>query len=86
MAERLRTVGDIVELGAYFFSDEITYDDKAKSKWLRKEATPDTLERLADALEPLDEFSVEAVEQVARGLAEEMGVSRIWSCRSARVG
>jgi glutamyl-tRNA synthetase len=75
MAERLRTLSDIVELGAYFFSDEITYDDKAKSKWLRKEATPETLERLADALETLDEFSVEAIEEVARGLAEEMGVS-----------
>ncbi len=75
MAERLRTLNDIAELGAYFFSDEITYDDKAKSKWLRKEATPDTLERLADALEAMDEFSVEAIEQAARGLAEEMGVS-----------
>ncbi len=84
MAERLRTLNDIVDLGAYFFSDEVSYDEKAKSKWLRKEGVPDVLERLADALEPLPDFSVDAIEQATRGVAAELGISAAKAIHPAR--
>ncbi|MFQ5810596.1 MAG: glutamate--tRNA ligase, partial [Armatimonadota bacterium] len=44
----------------------------------------DVLERLADALEALDDFCVDGIEQATRGLADEMGISAAKAIHPAR--
>jgi nondiscriminating glutamyl-tRNA synthetase len=74
LAERVRTIADIIEQGAYFFdADPPEPTAEALSKHC---AAPDTSERLAavrEALANADDFSATGVEAAIRGLAEAKG-------------
>ncbi len=75
MRERLRTLNDLVDLGAYFFTDVAHPDEKARRKWLDQEWVPDVLAETADRLAELDEWSVDAIEQAVREVAAGEGLS-----------
>jgi glutamyl-tRNA synthetase len=89
MKERTRLLNDFTKWGSYYFTDEFPYDNRARSKWLSREDVPDRLDALADRLEPLENWDVDGIEVVVRGLAEELEVSAakvIHPCRSAVTG
>ncbi len=71
LAERVRTVAEIIEQGAYFFaSDPPEPTLEALTKHC---AAPDTVARLAavrDALSKTDDFSPAGIEAAIRGVAE----------------
>lgn len=75
LQERARTIGEIVEQGAYFFtSGAVEPSAEALAKHC---AAPDTLDRLRavrEALADAPEFSAAAVEHAIRSLAERHGV------------
>ncbi len=89
MQERAKLLKTYTTWARYFFTDDYEYENRARKKWLNKEATVDVLERLGDGFEALDEWNAETVESVIRGLAEEMGLSAgkvIHPCRAAVTG
>ncbi len=89
MRDRMRTLSALTDWGAYFFTEDYEYEERARAKWLRKEPTPETLEKLASALGSLDGWGIDAIEAAVRGVAEEMGVGggkAIHPCRAAVTG
>lgn len=74
LRERVSTLGDLPEASAYFFRNEIEYDQKAWEKVMTKEGVPSILERLRGVLAGCTDFSVEGVERAVRGLIAELGV------------
>ena len=89
MRERMRTVSVLTTWAAYFFTDDFQYEERAREKWLRKPETPDTLEKVADALEPLAEWTADAIETAVRGVADALGTGAakaIHPCRAAVTG
>ena len=73
MRERLRTLEDCVSLAGFFFVEEVTYDERARAKWLSLEWVPDVLSLAADRLEALPGFEPEHIEAAIRGLAQDLG-------------
>ncbi|MGM0493329.1 MAG: hypothetical protein ACQER1_10295, partial [Armatimonadota bacterium] len=89
MKERTRLLTDFVTWGRYFFTDEFPYDSKARKKWLNRDDVPDRLDALADRLEEAEEWDVDTIEQVIRGLADDLDLSAakvIHPCRAAVTG
>jgi glutamyl-tRNA synthetase len=89
MKERAKLLSTYVAWASYFFTDEYEYEERARKKWLNKEATPDTLDKLADAFEALDAWDADGIEGAVRGLAEELEVGAgkvIHPCRAAVTG
>jgi len=77
---RAKTLVDLVEAAAFYFTDdaELAWDEKAQSKFL-KVATGPLLRDLADALEASPEWSAEALEPVVKGFCEarEVGLGKV---------
>jgi nondiscriminating glutamyl-tRNA synthetase len=73
LKERIRTMGDIVSQGDFFFTDEFAVDDEAISKFLTRDYVPETFEALKARLEAASPFNRQAVEEVIRGYAKEVG-------------
>ncbi len=75
--ERLRTLGDVVELTRFFFAEPVAYDEKAVQKWLPRR--PDGtrggfLPELRSQLAALETFDREPIERVLKGMSEKHGV------------
>lgn len=72
---RARTVEDLLNQSEPYFRDELSYDPKAvKKQWAKDpDATAERLARLKTALADVN-WSQEALEEVARGLAEELEI------------
>jgi len=89
MQERAKLLSTYPTWARYFFTEDYEYDNRARSKWLSKQDTPDVLDRLTAAFEALDEWNVEAIEAAVRGVAEQIGLSAgkvIHPCRAAVTG
>jgi glutamyl-tRNA synthetase len=89
MRERMRTLRELGERNAYFFTDDFEYNEQARKKWLSKPPTAETLDKLAERIETLDGWDHDAIEGAVRGLAEELGVGAskvIHPCRAAVTG
>jgi len=75
LQERARTIGEIVDQGAYFFTrGPVEPSEEALAKYC---ATPEALERLRDAraaLASAPDFTPAAIEAAIRGLAERSGL------------
>jgi glutamyl-tRNA synthetase len=74
VGERLKLGGQIVELAAFFFKDEVEYDSDAAEKFLKRHYIGAAFRLLEDRLEKLDDFTAATVEPVMRGLVSEMGL------------
>lgn len=72
--ERLKKLSDVPALTEFFFREEPKYDEKAVRERLQPEKAPAVLRAVVEALQPLEEFSVEAVEGAVRGVIERLGV------------
>jgi len=70
---RTKTYADIPGNCLWFYSEEYPFDEKAVAKRLKPEGVPELLEELAQAMEELPEFTVEALEALVRGMGEAKG-------------
>jgi len=89
MKERTRLLTDFITWGRYYFTEEFPYDNKARKKWLNREDVPECLDALADRLEAAEQWDVDTIEQVIRGLADDLDLSAakvIHPCRAAVTG
>jgi len=71
--EKAKTMVEMVELSRYFFTDAVTFDEKARGKFLSAETKP-VLDRLIELMEPLDAFSEEMLKPVFEKVMEETGL------------
>ncbi|RKX27248.1 MAG: glutamate--tRNA ligase [Candidatus Zixiibacteriota bacterium] len=72
---RAQRVSDIVTRGAYFFSFDYVYDEKAAAKHFSEESAG-YLEELAQRFEALGQFTTDALEAELSRLAEEKDVKK----------
>jgi glutamyl-tRNA synthetase len=68
LQERCDTLQAVADKAALFFQDMITYDEKAKNKWLKEDKMP-VLQALYDGLKTCD-WQIEAIHQVFTDVAE----------------
>jgi nondiscriminating glutamyl-tRNA synthetase len=76
LGDRLKIFSDILKMGRYFFTDEITYDPDAVKKRLRKEGVPVLLRELDAVLAatPFDLATLEtAVQELGHSTGRKMG-------------
>lgn len=85
LKERCRLLPDFAELGAFFFHDPETYDEKGAARHFNGPETADHLERLAVRFHALGMFDESDVEQAVRTLAEELGVNSAALIHPARL-
>ncbi len=89
MRDRMRTLKVLANWASYFFTDDFEYEERARKKWLRKEATPATLDKLAEDLGALTDWNEQSLEAAVRGVAEALevgGGKAIHPCRAAVSG
>ena len=71
---RAKTLGDLAGMVVPYFEESLTYDPDLCLKFRKQPDLPKQLETLAEAYGELDGFTVEAVEEVLRNLAEKAEV------------
>lgn len=78
MRERAKTLVEMTEKSAYFFKEEVEFEEKAADKWLVEKYAP-VFEDLVNALEALEEWSPDPVEKVYRAMCEkhELGLKHL---------
>ncbi len=70
LSQRAKTLLDISNTIDYFYADEIEYEEKAKSKFLKPEIKP-VLQELADRLSSLADFNMDEMHKVFDQVMEE---------------
>ncbi len=73
--DRAKTLRDLPELSIYFFTDQFEYDENGIKKFFNKAETAANLRRAAIEIESLEYFSSHSVEEVIKGLVENLGIS-----------
>lgn len=89
MGNRVRNVKEAAEKLAYFYKDRYPVDDNAVAEYLGTADARARVAALADRLERLEPFEHGGIEEVTRGLAEELGIGAadlIHPCRVAVTG
>lgn len=66
---RAKTLRELAEQLVHYFQDGVDYDDELTTKFRKQPELPALLEELADGFAALQDFTVEATEQVLRDLA-----------------
>ncbi|MEO5617706.1 MAG: glutamate--tRNA ligase [Candidatus Eisenbacteria bacterium] len=74
LGERVRTLADLEQQGAFALRERLLTVPEAWSDLLAREQAGPRLEALASRLEPLADFSASETERVTRALATECGV------------
>ena len=82
--ERLKNFSDLVTY-AYFFFEDLRYDEDAVKKVLRKDGVADVLSGAADKLELCGEWTAEALESCVRDYAGEKDLKLGAVCQPIRV-
>ena len=73
LGDRLKVFADILTLGRYFFTDELTWDPAAVKKRLKKEGIPQLLAELDQVLAEQEPYTVAALEVATHQYAEARG-------------
>ncbi|MFQ5465731.1 MAG: glutamate--tRNA ligase [Thermodesulfobacteriota bacterium] len=73
LRERAKTLAEMADSSVYFFTDAVTYDEKAAAKFLTQEKA-EILDSLRQRLSGLETFTEEAVEGVFAAILEETGL------------
>jgi len=73
LQERARTMLELADGAIFYYNSDFDYDAKGVAKHFGAEA-PALLETLAAKLEALPELTLEAIEQVFKGICEEKGI------------
>jgi glutamyl-tRNA synthetase len=70
MHERAKTLVEMTEKSAFFFSDSVERDEKSVEEWLKPEYA-EAFDDLVDELKALDEWTSDGVEQVYRAMCDK---------------
>jgi glutamyl-tRNA synthetase len=74
LRERSKTLVELVDAARFFFTDDISIDEKAATKFLTPEVrTP--IARLIEKLTVLDNFTEAKIEQAFSAVLEDLGLS-----------
>jgi glutamyl-tRNA synthetase len=68
-------ITDFIELGSYFFTDPVEYDEKARKKYWKDNTISDKFVALHNELGTIVDFNTENIENVIRNLAEKLEIS-----------
>ncbi|MBI2974351.1 MAG: glutamate--tRNA ligase [Deltaproteobacteria bacterium] len=82
--ERAKTFDELAEISAFYFRDEIAYDEKAKAKWLNDDGKK-TLSMIAEKLSNLADFNDAAIADLFKKLIEETGKKMLDLAQPCRV-
>ncbi len=74
LGDRLKVFSDIVKLGRYFFTTELTHDPDAVKKRLRKEAVPAMLTGLSELLATIEPYDLATLEKAIHDFSESRGI------------
>ena len=73
--ERIKTLGEASELTAYFFTEELEYDQEMLvQKGMTQEGTASSLQAALACVELVSPFAAEGLEKALRPLAQELGL------------
>jgi len=75
LRDRAHRLGDFVEHGKPFFTDDFEYNPKDVAKRWKSPTTVEFLTRSRDAFQELEDFTCQQIEASVRSLAEELDVS-----------
>jgi nondiscriminating glutamyl-tRNA synthetase len=73
--DKIKTLDEAPHLIEFFFTEPLTYDEKAVENLLKLPGGADTLRDLAEMCAALENFTAETLEKKVRALAEEKGLS-----------
>jgi len=73
VGERLKYISQIIDYAGFFFTEKVTFDKKAKEKFLKKEIKP-FLKEVKEKLSKLKQFKEKAIEEIIR---EELEVFKL---------
>ncbi len=73
LGDRLKVFSDILKLGRYFFTPELTFEPDAVKKRLHKEGVTEMLVEIQGLLNDVDRFDVPALEKAVHDYAERTG-------------
>jgi glutamyl-tRNA synthetase len=72
LQSRSKTLVEMAESAAFYFSDDIAYDERLRREFLGPEGLG-YLQTLVEKLPALENFTKEGIETLLRGIAEERG-------------
>jgi glutamyl-tRNA synthetase len=82
--ERGKTFDELAEISAFYFLDEIAYDEKSAAKWLNDDGKK-TLSIIIDRLSALTDFNEHTIADVFKKLIEETGKKMLDVAQPCRV-
>ena len=82
--ERGKTLDELSEISAFYFHDEITYDEKSKEKWLNDDGKK-TLSLIAGRLSQIVDFSEHDISEAFKKLIDETGKKMLDLAQPCRV-
>ncbi len=82
--ERAKTFDELSEISAFYFRDEIIFDEKAKAKWLSEEGKAD-LTKVKEALAALPDFTEHAIAEAFKKVIEASGKKMLDMAQPCRV-
>ena len=71
--QRAKTLVEMAEKSAFFFKQDVEFDEKARNKFLTEEARP-LLEQVIAGFSTLDDFSSDNIEILFKKIVEEEGI------------
>ena len=74
LQERVKKLTDYPEAVRYFFTSDFDYDERGVRKHFKGPQIVDILTRLKERFEAAEELTLETIESVIRGLADECGI------------
>jgi glutamyl-tRNA synthetase len=74
LRERARTLVELVDLGAYYLSDQVALDPRASAKFLKPEIRPLLLD-LAERLSGVEPWDAAAIQRVFEGVMAERNLA-----------
>jgi glutamyl-tRNA synthetase len=72
--DRLKVFGDIIAYADFFFTDAVTYDEKAFDKNLRKPGAAELLAKFRDVLAQVEPFDVPHLEAALQTFVADQGI------------
>jgi nondiscriminating glutamyl-tRNA synthetase len=73
LGDRLKVFSDILKLGRYFFSEQMTYEPEAVKKRLRKEGVAGMLTELLGLLDEVQPYDLPTLEKAVADYAQRTG-------------
>jgi glutamyl-tRNA synthetase len=84
LRERAKTLVELANLGDYFFTEEIKYDELARKKFLTPEVIP-IFETLIDKFSSLTDFTVPELQKIFEEIIEKRGLKLVQVAQPVRV-